>query len=82
MSIENIIQELNSLSPELQQEASDFISFLHSRQQKEKSLKPGKNLKLANEPFIGMWKDRKDMQDSSTWVKNIRKKEWLKQSYL
>ena len=31
---------------------------------------------LKEEPFIGMWSDRKDMENSSKWVKNIREKEW------
>ncbi|VXD21823.1 conserved hypothetical protein [Planktothrix serta PCC 8927] len=31
---------------------------------------------LKKEPFIGMWSDKKDMENSSKWVKNIREKEW------
>jgi hypothetical protein len=31
---------------------------------------------LQNEPFIGMWQDREDMQDSSEWIKNLRGREW------
>ena len=31
---------------------------------------------LADEPFIGMWCDRKDMQDSSAWVRRVRGSEW------
>ncbi|NEP45331.1 MAG: hypothetical protein F6K35_41385 [Okeania sp. SIO2H7] len=31
---------------------------------------------LKEEPFIGMWSERKDLEDSSQWVKFLRKKEW------
>ena len=38
------------------------------------------NRSLTNEisenPFFGIWKDRKEMVDSVKWVKNVRKKEW------
>ncbi|NJN67673.1 MAG: hypothetical protein HC884_13650 [Chloroflexaceae bacterium] len=28
---------------------------------------------LADEPSVGMWKDREDMQDSVAWVRNLRR---------
>ncbi|ALB41488.1 MULTISPECIES: hypothetical protein [Nostocales] len=31
---------------------------------------------LKEEPFIGIWSDRTDMENSTEWVKNIRQKEW------
>ena len=31
---------------------------------------------LADEPFVGMWADRDDMQDSSRWVRDLRSREW------
>ena len=27
---------------------------------------------LKDEPFFGMWKDREEMADSTSWVRNIR----------
>jgi hypothetical protein len=33
-------------------------------------------VQLQNEPFVGMWQDREDMQDSAEWVKNLRGREW------
>ena len=32
--------------------------------------------KLTDEPFIGMWRDREDMQDSGAWVRRVRESEW------
>ena len=31
---------------------------------------------LQDEPFVGMWKDREDMEDSSQWVRQVRQQEW------
>lgn len=31
---------------------------------------------LKDEPFVGMWKDRQDMKDSSQWAHQLRQKEW------
>ena len=32
--------------------------------------------KIANQPFVGMWQDREDMQDSVSWVRELRTQEW------
>ncbi len=31
---------------------------------------------IGNEPFVGMWKDRDDLQDTSSWVRALREREW------
>ena len=31
---------------------------------------------IQDEPFVGMWKDREDMEDSSQWVHQVRQREW------
>lgn len=33
-------------------------------------------MKLADEPFIAMWRDREEMRDSSAWVRRLRENEW------
>jgi len=43
----------------------DSISFLHA-----------KAPALKEEGFVGMWKNRQDMEDSALWVQELRKKEW------
>jgi len=32
--------------------------------------------RLRDEPAIGMWKERQDMQDSTEWVRNLRRNAW------
>ena len=31
---------------------------------------------LTKDPFVGMWRDREDMADSSAWVRRARQREW------
>jgi len=72
----NIIRELESLPPEARKMVGDFVVFLKNRYSKAKSVRKKKLTKLADEPFIGMWRDREDMRDSTGWVRDIRKHEW------
>jgi len=34
------------------------------------------SINLENEPFIGMWKDRKDMEDINQWLRQLRQNQW------
>ncbi|MGE5446218.1 MAG: DUF2281 domain-containing protein [Ignavibacteriales bacterium] len=74
--VEKILNRIMNLPPEAQKEVADFISLLYERYQS--SSQPQIQKKLAQEDFIGLWKDRPDMQDSTSWVRDIRKKEWLR----
>jgi AbrB family looped-hinge helix DNA binding protein len=33
---------------------------------------------LKEEPFVGMWRDRDDMANSSDWVRETRRREWTR----
>lgn len=76
MREERIWREYAALPPELQKQVADFITFLRTRYVPPRVSKPARR-KLANEPFIGMWQNREDMQDSSAWVRRIRQSEWM-----
>jgi hypothetical protein len=68
------------LPPEGQAEVVDLIEFLRSRYQSRDPKGTAMGLNLAEENFVGMWRDREDMQDSSAWVRDAREREWVKQS--
>lgn len=75
METEKIINDITNLPPQAQRQVADFIAFLRTRF-KSPDNQPFGQSNLANEPFIGMWKDRQDMQDSRAWIRGIRKSEW------
>lgn len=74
---ERVWREYTALPPELQKQVADFITFLRTRYAPVRVSKPAKRARLADEPFIGIWSDREDMQDSTAWVRNIRQSEWM-----
>ncbi|RMF90342.1 MAG: DUF2281 domain-containing protein [Nitrospinota bacterium] len=55
---------------------ADFIAFLRLRYVQEPSEDASTLPPLRDEPFIGMWRDRPDMANSSAWVRNVRTREW------
>ena len=74
-----LAQDLNSLPPVAQKQVADFIAFLKARYAKAESASEAAPCPLAEEPFVGMWRDRKDMADSSGWVRDLRTREWERQ---
>ncbi len=76
METTNIAREIALLPPEAQKQVLDFVAFLKARYPSTQSFQKTKHTKLAEEPFIGMWKDRDDMQDSTAWVQSLRRREW------
>jgi hypothetical protein len=76
METTNILKEIASLPTEAQKQIIDFIAFLKTRYPAPQIVKKMKQIKLADEPFIGMWRGREDMRDSTAWVRNLRRREW------
>jgi hypothetical protein len=76
MNQKTIWQGLSSLPPEAQQQVMDFIAFLQTRYTAARPRKPLKPARLAQEDFVGMWRQREDLQDSTAWVRRERATEW------
>jgi len=77
MSEKELIKQFKKLPPEARQEAADFVEFLSKKylQPSDKSDSSKKN-SILESSFRGMWKDREDMQDSTKWVRELRKSRW------
>ncbi len=76
MEQKKIFDDISNLPPEAQRQIVDFIAFLRTRYKRSDAEKQAKRINLVNEPFIGIWKDREDMNNSSTWLRNVREAEW------
>ena len=74
MTSEEILHEIGSLPPEGQRLVESFLAFLQQRYVRPNALSV--NAPLQDENFIGMWRDRVEMADSTTWVRGIRESEW------
>lgn len=76
MNQEQVLRDLIALPPMAQQLVADFIAFLRLRYTQEPSEGIDALPALRDDPFIGMWRDRTDMTDSSAWVRTVRTREW------
>lgn len=73
MTNEELLREFVALPPEGRRVVTDLIAFLRQRYG---APQPAAATDISSESFIGMWSDHDEMQDSSTWVRNIREAEW------
>jgi hypothetical protein len=76
METTHIAREIAALPPEAQKQVIDFMAFLKTRYSPPAPTKKTRRTKLTSEPFIGMWRTRRDMQDSTAWVQSLRQREW------
>lgn len=74
MSEKELIKQFKKLPSEAQEEAVDFVEFLYRKYlQQSKEADSSNKKSILESPFRGMWKDREDMQDSTKWVRELRK---------
>ena len=76
MEKERIWRQFDRLPVEAKREVIDFIGFLQLRYQRVKLRNRPQRLKLSEEPFVGIWKDREDLIESTEWIREVRRREW------
>jgi antitoxin ParD1/3/4 len=60
---------------QLKEYLDNLSLFLQESHQKNQTIQP-KALELENQAFVGMWKNRPGMKDSSKWVRKLRQQQW------
>ncbi len=77
MSEKELIKQIRRLPTEAQQEAADFVEFL-TKKYINKPLETDftKKKSIVESSFRGVWKYRDDLQDSTKWVRELRKSRW------
>jgi hypothetical protein len=76
---QDIRRSYNTLPPDAQRQVRDFIAFLQARQKKAEKQSIKTSPELAEEAFVGIWRDRADIANGALWVREARNKEWGKQ---
>ena len=75
MENQGFYNKFESLPVEAQKQVLAFIDFLQKRYEpRSKRIRERKS--LTNKKFVGLWENRKDLKDSSLWIRNLRRKEW------
>ncbi len=65
---------------------NSLVEIIRSLSEQERNLLNKKLAKLQaseirsenwqDQPFVGMWKSRQDLEDSTAWVRSIRHQHW------
>ena len=76
MTQQQFVEEYAALPDEAQRQIADFLAFLRQKYQSAASEPLSHSEDLASEPFVGMWRDNVDLEDSTDWVRNVRQTEW------
>jgi hypothetical protein len=76
MDQETLWRQYAALPSDAQRQVVDFMSFLATRYSATQSVKQPHTRNLSDEPIVGMWAERDDLTDSSTWVHTMREREW------
>ncbi len=77
MDLDTAWRTLLSLSPEARSAVVALIEDLKLKSFHGRNPVRNKVSKdLLGEPFVGMWRDREDLSDSSAWVRGCRQREW------
>lgn len=74
MTNEELLREITALPPEGQRLLESFLVVMRERYARQAA--PAPSTPLPCESFIGMWRDRDEMTDSTTWVRSLRMAEW------
>lgn len=78
-SLNQLMQKIEQLPKSEQERIIKIISQeieYNSSINLSKEIKDNSSFSLENQPFLGMWKNRTDMQNSSEWVRQLRQKQW------
>lgn len=77
MEKERVWREFAALSENDQRRVASFILSL--REEDDATDSEGERLpSLKEEPFVGMWEGREDMRNSSSWLRELREREWMR----
>ena len=75
LELDRLQDDIAALPKDAQQMIVDFVHFLKQRHQVGPD-EPSRPLSFDDQPFVGMWSDRLDMQDSARWVRQTRQQQW------
>ena len=75
MNQTQFFEDFEALPPKAQQELIDLMMRLKQHYDNSAS-KSHKNMQHDWDSVFGMWKDRKDLQDSTAYVRQLRQNAW------
>ncbi len=71
----DLLSRYHELPPEAQRQVAEFIESLHARYASPGPAAGNEPTDFARHGFVGMWKDREDMEAGTGWVRKSREEE-------
>ena len=76
MNQQEFLESFLSLPSEAQHQVLNFIAVLQQRYKLTEPKNRSRSKQLSSYEFMGMWCDRQDLADSTSWVRHLRESEW------
>ncbi|MEO0456807.1 MAG: DUF2281 domain-containing protein [Cyanobacteria bacterium P01_A01_bin.114] len=70
LDFKNLQSDIASLPEDAQQLILDFVGLLQRYQ--SHPAPPHQPISFTDQPFVGMWSDVPEMQDSTAWIRQTR----------
>ena len=69
-------RQFEALPPTAQRQVAEFIAFLSTRSERQRTPRVPPLGSVRAESFVGLWSEREDLSDSTQWVRRLRRDEW------
>ena len=76
MNLNELKQMYDQLPNTAKRESIRYLKNLLAHSSKLNAYVVSPKTKITDSPYIGIWKDRKDITNSSLFVKDLRQKQW------
>jgi len=79
MTRQQLLEKYEALPSSARKEVDKLVNSLFKPATTRRPKKAKSAKSLTDEPAFGMWKDRKDMEESAEWVRKFRREHWNRQ---
>ena len=76
MTRQQLLNKYESLSASARRQVDALVASLTEGDESKPVRGIRKVESIAEEPFVGMWRERTDMADSVEWVRSLRRRQW------
>lgn len=75
-SPEAVRDDYAALPEDARRLAADFLALLRRAVPAPPKRRPERRVPFREDPAFGMWKDRSEMEDSTEYIRQLRRREW------
>lgn len=76
MTRQQLLKLYESLPATARHRVDEFVASLAEEKPREPKRTATSPKSISDEPFVGMWQNRTDLDDSTEWVRSLRSRHW------